>query len=366
MSSTAVESGIVVYDNVDYRIGQSMSAADLDAMPIGATVWDSGRRDHWYTKMTEDGRDRAWQRDDYDRPTGIMPGINTLRSIPGWAASTPVETFAQFKRRFADTVLSAAEEFSEVHQRVARQVLADLDASGSSSSTLGWDSTPPVGTIVTHGNPDQREFTVFRFGRRGWVKLTGHYDDIKDARVVTRTDDGGEVEGDQSELIAAFKQAVWAAGQEVKQQHKWCSRYDEILAHFGIVDPVASPNFENWPVRIKGVEGREELPDGAMLGVSRGDWGIFVKENGEWERVVGTRPLAAGTMNLLFSGEGEFRVENAWPLMDYLPVGSEVLMPTADIHPEQAFVKQEDGMWQREGEDSFRVQAFHEPVAWVG
>jgi len=273
------------------------------------------------------------------------------------AAEASTETFEEFKERFTVSVMTVAEEYTTSHVRLARRVLDELNIPRP-SNTRPPDVPPPVGTVVTHGSPDQREFTVFRYGKRGWRKLYGHFDDIRDAGIVTATDS-------DADLIAAYKARAWERGQEVKQHAKWCSRYDEVLAEFGIVDPNGLPDFSNWPNLVRGTEARDNLPDGAVLGVSRGDWGIFQKRMGEWVRVCGTRPLAAGTMHLLFDGEGPLRIENANPILDVVPVGSMIRRPGVD-RPGVAgapFLKRVHGSWRRTGAlGSISASAFGRPV----
>lgn len=334
-------------------------------LPVGTTVWDGAQvgGPEWFTKA-EEGTNQ-WIRRSSSQPQRITHSYNRLRSFPRTAEP---ETLAEFKQRFGQGVMEATGEFSAAHTRVAKRVLTQLGALPSLvGTTIEWDSTPPVGTVAMHGSPDKREFTIFRFGKDGWVKTSGHFATIEDAVVVTvvSTPDNQitEVPGDQEALIADFKAEVWTMGQDLKQRYKWCSQYERILGEFGIVDPVALPDFSAWPVKVKAEEGRVNLPVGAVLCVAEGDWGIFRKTGlpNVWARVCGTRPLCAGTMSLMFSGVGPVDIPHVMPpLMDLLPVGTRVLNSAGNEN-----VKGVDGRWHRHGR-TFGSEEFTRGVAIVG
>lgn len=328
MSAQAAERGWV--------IGQQLSHTDLAALPVGAVIHEDANPATSQIVKTSLVSDRiygGWRRPEGNRrgastqDMSLGNGNNRLLSLPGPPRE---ETLGGFKRRFAEQVTAKAAEFKAPHQTLARRALRELGCEGLIGSTVFHTSTPPNGTVAICGAPDQPEFTIFRYDGR-WTRVHGHFATMGEAGVCTVTSSPGgsdpfaEVEGDQEALIAEFKDRVWEVGQGIKQRYKWCSAYDILLASFGIADPDGMPDFSAWPL-VKGEEARAELPVGAVLGVARGDWGIFVKSAlpNEWHRVCGTRPLAAGTMHLLFDGQGALRIEGAGPLLDFLPEGTEV------------------------------------------
>jgi hypothetical protein len=330
MSMTAVEAlpaegTVYEHQGRQYTVGEPVDDWGLDNLPLGTTVWDGGAlhraEGRYWIRVAEEHT--GWARDDWDefgRPQSITADYNPLRSCP-WAVP---DTLTRFRVRFADAVVECAGEFSEDHRTVALRILDDLGAAPNLiGSRVYASSTPPNGTVATFGAPDEVGFTIFRYDD-GWTRVHGYYDSMGDCGSCVVTSAPGqkppvEVEGDQEALIEQFKARVWKAGQAAKQEHLWCSAYDRLLERFGIVDPDPRPDFSGWTTMVKGTDARDGLPDSAVIGVDRGDWGIFVKQDGDWVRVAGTRPVAAGTMHLLFDGEGRFEIPHASALADFLP-----------------------------------------------
>lgn len=347
----------VTHEGTGWVIGQAVTIRQSQRLPIGATVWSTQAPERFFTRVG--AGPGGWRRDDRINNQAIFWSGQKLRSLPDMR----VETLAQFQQRFGDRVLEVTEGFSPEHTKVARQILADLGALPMlTGSVLAPDSKPPRGTVAMHGSPDQRTFTLFRYGRRGWVRTSGHFNDIGAAGAVTVVSAPGEkarpvVEGDSAAQIEAFKADVWERGQQAKQVHEWCSAYDHLLVEFGITDPNPHPDFSAFPVLVKGTENRDALPDGAVIGVDRGDWGIFRKVRGEWQRICGTRPLAAGTMNLLFDGQGALRIPNANALLGFLPTGT-------DIQTRRGFIytKRADHTWTMRNRDRYPSDQFRLPV----
>lgn len=362
------------------RIGQVLSSSEMDALPLGSKLRTP--RDSIMVKVAMGSHLQEpfkWQRevDAEGRPGDghryqLASNRNTLLSIGGSAPR--YETYAQFRQRFAEAVVAESSKWEESHQTLAQRALRDLKVSTIIGSTINYTSKSAVGTVAVSGSPDQARFTIFRRDEGGWVKVHGYFNDIKDAGMCTVTSSPdadtvfAEVEGDQEALIAGFRDQVWQMGQDIKQKNEWCSAYDKFLAEFGILDPAGMPDFSAWPL-VKGEEKRAELPTGAVLGVARGDWGIFVKTGlpNDWRRIAGTRPLAAGTMHLLFNGEGRLHVDNANGLLDSLPPGTQIEYPGAKEDPDIPFTKTANGMWARPRgmRGGYKPEQFTDPVSVI-
>jgi hypothetical protein len=271
---------------------------------------------------------------------------NRLVSVAGSAGEPG--TLAEFKSRFAARVEEATAEFTPTHQRVARRVLADLDAVAGPVGRRVADVEPAQGMVAMYGSPDQEGFTIWRYDE-GWKRWYGKGEQVTNC-VVTSTP-GSDAPADEAAAIAEFKSQVWEQGQAVKQRFKWCSVFDTVLAEFGITDPNPPPDFSSWTTLVKAQEGRDKLPVGAVIGDAKGDWGVFVKTSNEhnsaedWTRVCGTRPLAAGTMRLL----GENGIIGPAPLLEVLPEGTEVTTDGGST-----YIKGDDGQWGSAGVPVFR------------
>lgn len=370
MSAWIQEHPSYVFEGLECRIGDRMTTFQLDVLPVGSVVQPPEGEAYRYTKMVmgpSDHEPYSWRKAGAVRNSRLGNRINDLISVPiETEAKAPVvdrpETVARYRRRFAAFVLTKVAELSEVHQESARTVLTDLGllAEGVQvGDELTADSEPPEGTVATHGAPDQAAFSVFKFadGRWGWV--SGPVGNITKARVVTvcyvPNDPFAEVGGDQSAMIADFHAWVWAKAQELKPQYKWCSALERILEEFGIPNPDVLPDLASWPTIIGDRDARAELPIGAVLGASNGDWGVFVKVGEDdklgrgWRTICGNRPKARGPMHLM-SNTNEVR--HIGPLLDFLPVGSRVLRGGGRA----PYVKESDGAWSRE-EDGYHRSA---------
>lgn len=376
----------VVVDGVTYVIGDPASQAQLAAMPVGSTVFNGddapGEDRSWYIKIDmasgRAGDIGVWEysRGRLSRVSYLAPNYNPIRSIPG---RTPVphltevgESVAEYKRRFADFVLAKVEALSEAKQTEAREALTKLGLIHPvrTGMRLSFRDTAPDGTVLQVGEPDEPEFTVFRYdsavaGRLSrWRKVSGHYVRLSRAPsgsgvvVYTPGDPFGETPGDQEALIAEFKEWIWDQAQALKSDYTWCSALEKILAEFGIGNPGPMPDLSNWPDLIEpGRANRDPLPVGTVLAAADGDWGIFVKVGDDdktgagWERKAGTRPKCRGQMRLLYYGGGNPNrcvISNAGPLLEFLPDGTVVARGGAT----SAYTKR-DGVWVR-NEDGTR------------
>lgn len=288
MSITAVGTGIGVL------IGQTLTQEQADLLPVGSRVRDTAGR--YITKRAAGSctnrRTSGWVYEDTNSITPLSHHVNTLVSVP----QQEPETLAEFKARFAARVREVTAEYTPTHRRVAERVLADLDGIGV---TLGGGDANE-GDLAKKGGPDEPGFTVWRYEDGQWVRLYGTAP-LSECQRKSASDEAG---------IDEFRRAAWDHGQQVKQRFKWCSVFDRVMDEFGITDPEPSPDFSHYDVLVKAQEGRDKLPVGSVIGENKGDWGVFVKTSrrhnsaDDWTRVCGTRPLAAGTMRLLYMGKG--------------------------------------------------------------
>jgi hypothetical protein len=293
-----------------FAVGEVMSGPQLDSLPLGAVV-QSPQGDVYEKVQTNPRKFKCVQskrvRAGLVRP--LREDYNTLISLP-WR-----ESFEEFKARFARRVTEVAAEFSAEHQRLAAKALRDL---GAVDTPVGQPVTPmlsvPNGTVAVEGAPDQVGFTIWRMEQNRWRRTYGPGESVSSAHV-SSIPAQPRIGGPRD--LAEFKRQVWNTGQRIKQDHKWCSAYDRLLAEFDITDPEPWPDLSAWAHRlVKGEKGRAKCADGAILGVTKGDWGIFVKVNGVWVRAAGTRPEAAGTMVLL----GQFYIIDTRRRLDqFLP-----------------------------------------------
>jgi hypothetical protein len=237
-----------------------------------------------------------------DDARSVRPLVSDYNHLVSVGPGGDAESLNAFKARFARRVAEVAAGFTEAHQRLAEQALIDL---GAEPSLVGTPVTaaiqPTQGMVAVEGAPDQAGFTIWRFDEGRWRRQHGPGESISACVVSSVPGDKKPRLGTGPATLEEFKVAVWEVGQQIKQDHQWCSAYDNLLTEFGISDPNPWPDLSRWrSAKIKGEEGREKLPPGSILGVTKGDWGIFCKRpDGTWERLAGTRPLAAGTMLLL-------------------------------------------------------------------
>lgn len=277
-----------------FAVGDVMSGPQLDELPVGSVVRTPTGRDVYRKVKMEPRQFECIQHGIGER----VGALRTLRDNYNILVSLPHQTresFEQFKARFGARVTEVAAEFSTGHQRLAAKALRDL---GVTDTILGQPVTlamdAPNGTVAVEGAPDMAGFTIWRREEGRWRRTYGPGESVSNA-YVSSTPTRPRVSGPGD--LEEFKRQVWNTGQRIKQDHKWCSAYDRLLAEFDITDPDPWPDFSRWEqYPVKGEKGRAKQPEGTIVGVTKGDWGVFIKRDGEWVRVAGTRPEAAGTM----------------------------------------------------------------------
>lgn len=346
---------------VTCTVGEVMSRQQLDALPLESVVIaPNGDK---FTKVTMDSNanfNAPWQREDGHRQN-IANDYNSLYSVPSVAPDHP-ESAAAYRRRFADFVMTKVADLSEQRQEEARTVLTELGLLGGDLSvgdSVTSSFTAPHETVVQFAGPDHPRFTVFRYDSHqdGWVKVSGHYDSMADVerqegspcQVVYVPGDPFVYEvGDQAQMRAEFESFIWAKAIELKPQYKWCSALEKVLEEFGMVNPTVLPDFRQFRTIIEDRDARAELLNGAVLGASSGDWGIFVKVGEDdktgrgWEQKAGNRPKARGPMHLLGDGRNPTRlIARINRFKDFLPAGCTVQVR----YTHRKFVKQPDGTW---------------------
>lgn len=277
----------------------------------------------------------------------ISDGVNCIVSYPTSAQAATHESVNQYKWKFRQHVITAAQE----HFGDVSSAIAVLDRLGVTLDTMpvGTDvyiannadaEALPEGTVVYHGDPA----SVDRLGvfvRRGnrWVHVLGERVDFR-LPVTVDTVAGKVVEVDWNKpatepdeaAINQFKGLAWREGWVEKKARSWCGTYEEVMRRIGID---ASYERHLW-VTSTGIRAGEmvtpeqaaTLPVGSILKYQRpaepNAWAYYMRT----ERA---NPNRAGTRAVVRHGGTGGHFSTSGMMLEWAPEFGEMRLAPPDV-----------------------------------